>query len=63
MLGSFLFGLYNHFLTMSPDHVRAQPWNPWGVAFVLTAYALLISEAIGAYVGIHFLWICKRDLA
>ena len=59
MFGSFLFGLYHHFLAMSPDHVRSQPPGPWGLAFVLTAYGLLITEALGTYVGVHFLWIAK----
>ena len=57
MFGSFLFGLYHHFLLASPDDVRSQPASPWGIAFVLTAYGLLIAEAIGAYVGVRFLWI------
>ena len=30
-----------------------------GLAFGLTAYALLITEAIGTYTGIHFLWVSK----
>jgi hypothetical protein len=55
MSGSFLFGLYHHFLVMSTDHVDSQPWSPGGLAFGLTAYLLLITEAIGTYVGIHFL--------
>ena len=59
MSGSFLFGLYHHFLAMGPDHVNSQPWNPWGLTFGLTAYALLITEAIGTYTGIHFLWVSK----
>jgi hypothetical protein len=59
MLASLLFGLYHHFLVISPDHVHSQPASPWGIAFVLTAYGLLITEAIGAYVGIHFLWISR----
>jgi hypothetical protein len=59
MFGSLLFGFYHHFLAASPDHVRLQPASAWGIAFVLTAYGLLITEAIGAYVGIHFLWIAR----
>lgn len=55
MFGSLLFGLYHHFLAMSSDHVHAQPTTLWGMTFVLTAYCLLITEAIGTYVGIHFL--------
>jgi len=56
MFGSLLFGVYHHFLVMSPDHVRSQPANPWGLLFVLTAYGLAITEAIGTYLGVHFLW-------
>ena len=59
MFGSLLFGLYHHFLVASPDHVRSQPPSPWGIVFVLTAYGLLITEAIGAYLGVHFLWIAR----
>jgi len=47
-----LFGFYHHFLVASHDHVRLQPASAWGTTFVLTAYGLLITEAIGAYVGI-----------
>jgi hypothetical protein len=60
MFGSFLFGLYHHFLTVRPDHVHSQPSSAWGITFVLTAYLLLITEAIGTYVGVHFLWIAKE---
>ena len=47
MLVSLLFGLYHHFLVISPDHVHSQPASPWGIAFTYTAYGLLITEAIG----------------
>jgi hypothetical protein len=60
MFGSSLFGLYHHFLAVSPDHIHSQPPSPWGITFVLTAYLLLITEAIGAYVGVHFLWIAEE---
>ena len=59
MFGSLLFSFYHHFLVASPDHVCLQPASAWGIAFILTAYGLLITEAIGAYVGIHFLWIAR----
>ena len=59
MSASLLFGMYHHFMVMSPDHVRSQPPNPWGLAYVLTAYGLSITEAIGTYLGVHFLWIAK----
>jgi hypothetical protein len=54
MFGSLLFGLYHNFLVASPDQVRSQPPSPWGIVFVLTAHGLLVTEAIGAYVGVHF---------
>jgi hypothetical protein len=59
MFGSLLFGVYYHFLAMSPDHVRSQPATLWGLLFVLTAYGLSITEALGTYLGVHFLWIAK----
>ena len=61
MFGSLLFGVYHHFLAVSPDHVHSQPLDAWGTTFVLTAYLLFITEAIGTYVGVHFLWIAKRS--
>jgi hypothetical protein len=61
MFGSLLFGLYHHFLVVSPDHIHSQPSGGWGTTFVLTAYLFLIMEAIGAYVGVHFLWIAKES--
>jgi hypothetical protein len=54
MLASFFFGLSHHFLVMSPDHVRGQPPGLLGTTFVLTAYGLLVSEALGTYLGLHF---------
>ena len=62
MFGSLIFGLYHHFLTVSPDHIHSQPSGGWGTTFVLTAYLLVITEAIGTYVGVHFLWIAKESL-
>ena len=55
MFGSPLFGFYHHFLVASPDHVRLQPASAWEIGFVLTAYGLLFTEAIGTYVGVYFL--------
>ncbi len=59
MFGSLLFGLYHHFLAAGPDHVHSQPANQWGVTFIVTAYLLLITEATGAYAGMHFLCIAR----
>ena len=60
MFGSLLFGLYYHYVAVSPDHIHSQPYGGWGTTFVLTAHLLLITEAIGTYVGVHFLWIARR---
>jgi hypothetical protein len=61
MFGSLLFGFYHHFLAVSPDHIHSQPSGRWGTMFVLTAYLLLITEAIGTYVGVRFLRIGKES--
>jgi len=61
MLASLLFGLYHHFLVVSPDHVHSQPASPWGIMFIFTAYGLLITEAIGAFVGVYFLRLQELD--
>ena len=60
MFGSFVFGLYHHFLVMSSDHVHSQLPTPWGMTFVITAYALLFTEALGTYMGVHFLRTAKE---
>ena len=61
MFASLLFGLYHHFLAVSADHIHSQPSSRWGITFVLTAYLLLITEAIGTYAGFHFLWVAKEN--
>src|SRR2546427_8178259 len=53
--------LYHHFLAVSPDHIHSQPPSAWGIMFVLIAYLLVITEAIGTCVGVHFLWIAKEN--
>ena len=56
MAGSFIFGLYNHFVAMGPDQVGRQPSGPWAIAFAMTAYLLLLAEVTGTYIGLHFLY-------
>ena len=60
MAASLVFGLYNHFAVRGPDHVGEQAPGPWGTVFVLTAYLLFLSEAIGTYMGIYFLYRMMR---
>jgi len=51
MLGSFVFGLYYHFVADTIDHVahvaRMQPAF-WAAMFRVTAQLLAVSEAVGA---------------
>jgi hypothetical protein len=54
LLGSFVFGLYYHFVANTPDHVahvaRLQPAF-WSAMFQITAYLLLVSEVLGVVVA------------
>lgn len=52
--GAFLFGFYHHFLVAGHDNVSQTPAGAWGKVFSITAYLLLLSEGVGAYVGVHF---------
>jgi hypothetical protein len=61
MFGSLPFALYHHFLALSPDHVHSRPARALGTTFVVTVYLLFMTEAIGIYVGVHFLWIVKES--
>jgi hypothetical protein len=56
MAASLVFGLYNHFAVRGPDHVGEQGPGPWGTAFVLTAYLLFFTEAMGTCMGLYFLY-------
>ncbi len=56
MAASLVFGLYNHFAVRGPDHVGEQAPSPWGTAFILTAYLLPFTEAMGTYMGLYFLY-------
>jgi hypothetical protein len=51
MLGSFVFGLYYHFVADTIDHVahvaRLQPAF-WSAMFQVTAHLLAVSEVVGA---------------
>jgi hypothetical protein len=52
MTGSLLFGIYNHFITISPDHLSQIPLEGWGVLFQVTAILLLVTEGLGCGVSI-----------
>jgi hypothetical protein len=56
MFGSLVFGAYKHFVAMGPDHVSQRTADAWGMAFVISAYLLLLTEGIGTYTGLFFLY-------
>ncbi len=55
MFGSFVFGVYYHFIAETIDHVahvaRLEP-HFWSQMFLATSYLLAISEMLGAAVGL-----------
>ena len=54
MIASFVFGVMNHFVRSSPDHVAhvAPAWQP---VFAVTAVLLAVTEALGSAVAIRIL--------
>jgi hypothetical protein len=52
MAGSLLFGIYNHFIVISPDHVSQVSFVGWGLLFQVTAFLILIVDGLGCGVGI-----------
>ena len=58
MVGSLLFGLYYHYVAVSPDHVAHLPPGEEQGLFRLTALLLWISETLGL---IAALWGLRTD--
>lgn len=54
--GSFLFGLYNHFIVISPDHFSQVAFEGWGLFFQITAIFILIVDGLGCWIS---LWALK----
>ncbi|HEV2915550.1 MAG TPA: hypothetical protein VGX92_19880 [Pyrinomonadaceae bacterium] len=54
MAGALLFGLYNHFILVSPDHVLhiSGDSRAWVMMFQLTAVLLALSEGMGVVAGL-----------
>lgn len=48
MIGGFLFGLYYHYVAVSPDHVSHLPEGDYQGLFRWTALLLAIIQALGA---------------
>ncbi len=58
MAGSLVFGLYHHFVLISPDHVFHIPGIPGTfrvIAFQITAVLLVLIEGGGVIAGIRVL--------
>ena len=58
MIGSFVFGVYYHFIAETIDHVahvaQLEP-HFWSQMFLATSFLLAISELLGAVVGLLLL--------
>ena len=58
MAGAFVFGVYNHFVAASPDHVsQVSVMSPaaWAIIFQVTALLLAVAEGFGVYAGVLML--------
>lgn len=55
MLAAILFGIYNHFAVIGPDHVSQVSFTDWGWLFQITAVLTLIVDGIGCWLGIEAL--------
>lgn len=65
MAGSLLFGIYHHFILISPDHISQVPFAGWGILFQITAVLLFLTEGLGAVVGawaVSTLWQSEQVL-
>lgn len=52
MAGAILFGIYNHFLVISSDHVSHVAFTGWGWLFQSTAILTLIVDGLGCWFSI-----------
>ena len=59
MAGGLAFGLINHFVIESSDHVLhvTGPWRAW---FGVSAALLAVTEALGAGIGAWYAWAVTR---
>jgi hypothetical protein len=52
MAGSFLFGVFYHFIGAGPDNVASLTEHPWTHTFQVTAVLLALTEAAGFVLGL-----------
>ena len=58
LAGALFFGVFNHFLAISPDHVSRVaelPQKTWTLVFQITAVLLALAEAFGIWAGMRVL--------
>jgi hypothetical protein len=58
MFGSLLFGLWHHYIVISPDHISQVWYLPnrlWSLIFQITSAALALIELFGTAVGLLLL--------
>jgi hypothetical protein len=60
MGASLVFGIVNHFVIESPDHVGHITSDAWRLSFQLSAAGLAVLEAAGTAVGIRWAAISRR---
>ena len=63
MAGSFVFGLYYHFVAISPDHVAHLPAGSdptWAAVFVVSAVLLAVAAWPGVLAGVAVLRSASR---
>ncbi len=63
MLGSLLFGVWNHFLLPGPDNIASLSAGIWQLPFRITAFSLALIEVAGTIAGAWLLFGTKRAQA
>lgn len=62
MGGSLIFGIVNHFVIESADHVAHITSDTWRLPFQITAVGLVLLEAAGVVVGIRGAAVTRTSL-
>jgi len=52
MAGSFVFGVFYHFIAAGTDNVNSLGLHPWSNTFLWSAILLALVEAAGALIGL-----------
>lgn len=58
MAGVLLFGIYDHFIVIEPEHVSQNSFKGWVLLFQVTALLMLIADGFGCGCGIS-VWASK----